>query len=86
MRTNNTQESTNITKMKTTKWILTLMAVTLAGIAFAASGCKSGCCSAEKPAAVQSHAVQYTCAMHPEILQDKPGNCPKCGMALTEKP
>lgn len=25
---------------------------------------------------------QYTCPMHPEIIQDHPGNCPKCGMAL----
>ena len=25
---------------------------------------------------------QYTCPMHPEVLQDHPGNCPKCGMAL----
>ena len=24
----------------------------------------------------------YTCPMHPEIVQDHPGNCPKCGMAL----
>ncbi|MCE9586804.1 MAG: copper-translocating P-type ATPase [Verrucomicrobia bacterium] len=24
----------------------------------------------------------YTCPMHPEILRDKPGDCPKCGMAL----
>ncbi|HFB66692.1 MAG TPA: YHS domain-containing protein, partial [Aeromonadales bacterium] len=24
----------------------------------------------------------YTCPMHPEIHEDKPGNCPKCGMAL----
>ena len=24
----------------------------------------------------------YTCPMHPEIRQDKPGNCPICGMAL----
>ncbi len=33
---------------------------------------------AEEPASVS----QYTCPMHPEILQDKPGACPKCGMAL----
>ena len=26
--------------------------------------------------------TQYTCPMHPEILQDHPGDCPKCGMAL----
>jgi Cu+-exporting ATPase len=24
----------------------------------------------------------YTCPMHPEIQQDGPGSCPKCGMAL----
>jgi Cu+-exporting ATPase len=27
-------------------------------------------------------AAQYTCPMHPQILQDKPGSCPICGMAL----
>nr|WP_326511331.1 copper-translocating P-type ATPase [Cocleimonas sp. KMM 6896] len=26
--------------------------------------------------------TQYTCPMHPEIIQDHPGSCPKCGMAL----
>ncbi|NGN43948.1 heavy metal translocating P-type ATPase [Mesorhizobium sp. CGMCC 1.15528] len=26
--------------------------------------------------------TQYTCPMHPEIVRDKPGSCPKCGMAL----
>ena len=25
---------------------------------------------------------QYTCPMDPEIIQDHPGSCPKCGMAL----
>jgi len=24
----------------------------------------------------------YTCPMHPEIRQDRRGNCPKCGMTL----
>ena len=24
----------------------------------------------------------YTCPMHPEVQQDHPGNCPKCGMSL----
>ncbi|SMG08502.1 heavy metal translocating P-type ATPase [Sphingobacterium psychroaquaticum] len=26
--------------------------------------------------------VEYSCPMHPEIVQDKPGNCPICGMDL----
>lgn len=30
-------------------------------------------------------AVQYTCTMHPEVISDKPGKCPKCGMKLVEK-
>jgi Cu2+-exporting ATPase len=30
----------------------------------------------------QNVAVQYTCPMHPEIIQDKPGSCPICGMNL----
>jgi P-type Cu+ transporter len=27
-------------------------------------------------------ATVYTCPMHPEIRQDRPGSCPKCGMTL----
>ena len=27
-------------------------------------------------------AAQYTCPMHPKILQDRPAICPLCGMAL----
>jgi Cu+-exporting ATPase len=26
--------------------------------------------------------TRYTCPMHPEVIQDGPGTCPKCGMAL----
>jgi len=29
--------------------------------------------------------VEYTCPMHPEVRQDHPGDCPKCGMALEPK-
>jgi P-type Cu+ transporter len=29
-----------------------------------------------------SSARKYTCPMHPEVLSDKPGACPICGMAL----
>lgn len=27
----------------------------------------------------------FTCPMHPEVISDKPGKCPKCGMELVEK-
>ena len=27
----------------------------------------------------------YTCPMHPEVGQDKPGDCPKCGMELESR-
>jgi len=30
-------------------------------------------------------AVEYTCPMHPEIVQIGPGSCPICGMALEPK-
>ncbi len=30
----------------------------------------------------KKEAVEYTCPMHPEVRQDHPGSCPKCGMAL----
>ena len=28
---------------------------------------------------------KYTCPMHPEVITDHPGNCPKCGMKLVPK-
>ncbi|HMH32168.1 MAG TPA: heavy metal-binding domain-containing protein [Puia sp.] len=27
----------------------------------------------------------YTCTMHPEVISDKAGKCPKCGMDLVKK-
>jgi FtsP/CotA-like multicopper oxidase with cupredoxin domain len=30
-------------------------------------------------------SVVYTCVMHPEVQESKPGTCPKCGMALIRK-
>jgi hypothetical protein len=27
----------------------------------------------------------YTCTMHPEVITNEPGKCPKCGMDLIKK-
>ncbi len=36
-----------------------------------------------EPAAQPASAPSaYTCRMHPEVISDKPGKCPKCGMTL----
>jgi len=36
----------------------------------------------EPPAVEATAGTIYTCSMHPEIRQDHPGNCPRCGMTL----
>ena len=59
------------------------------GFYFCSAGCK-GKFEAEpakylgdRPAPEPMKAgTQYTCPMHPEIIRDKPGSCPICGMAL----
>lgn len=37
------------------------------------------------PLQQKQQPVIYTCPMHPEVQQSKPGTCPKCGMALVRK-
>jgi Cu+-exporting ATPase len=36
----------------------------------------------EEKALPEGRTRQYTCPMHPEVVQDEPGSCPICGMAL----
>ncbi len=38
--------------------------------------------SREKAAGGTDTSDEYTCPMHPEVRQQGPGSCPKCGMAL----
>jgi len=38
--------------------------------------------TAATDATVSAPATWYTCGMHPEVVEDHPGDCPKCGMKL----
>ena len=64
-----------------TKWILSsIAALTLGFATLGVTGCgKSGHEHSD------GHAHQYTCSMHPDVVKDAPGDCPKCGMKLVEK-
>src|SRR5258708_36667858 len=42
----------------------------------------TNCSSGDQHAAKE--AGQYTCSMHPQVVQDKPGSCPICGMDLVK--
>lgn len=39
-----------------------------------------------KPATGELSSEAYTCVMHPQVAEPKPGKCPICGMALDKKP
>jgi hypothetical protein len=39
----------------------------------------------EEKAPAQEAGTTYTCPHHPEVVSDKPGSCPKCGMDLEPK-
>ena len=41
--------------------------------------------TAPEPMSEMAEGTEYTCPMHPEIIQIGPGSCPKCGMALEPK-
>ena len=46
-----------------------------------AAGEQTPAASAAAPMEAPAGTI-YTCPMHPEVQQDHPGNCPKCGMSL----
>ncbi|GAA4310230.1 efflux RND transporter periplasmic adaptor subunit [Nibribacter koreensis] len=43
------------------------------------------CFTACKKEREEANGMEYTCPMHPQIVQDKPGSCPICGMDLVAK-
>jgi Cu(I)/Ag(I) efflux system membrane fusion protein/cobalt-zinc-cadmium efflux system membrane fusion protein len=39
----------------------------------------------QEDAATGGENIEYTCSMHPQVVQDEPGNCPICGMELVPR-
>jgi multidrug efflux pump subunit AcrA (membrane-fusion protein) len=60
-----------------TLWLL----LTTVGAGVFIAGCSKG--HDQSGAAAQETKTLYTCGMHPQVIQDHPGNCPICGMKLT---
>ncbi|MDB5258548.1 MAG: hypothetical protein JWM14_3243 [Chitinophagaceae bacterium] len=63
------------------KAILSLVAVMVLSIAVASCENKEH----DRTEHNASSSEVYTCPMHPEVISDKPGSCPKCGMDLVKK-
>ncbi len=68
--------------------VLAVLALTLAAVG--AAGCSRTKSDANPPVASAAApdkpageaATKYTCSMDPDVMSDKPGKCPKCGMNL----
>ena len=41
-------------------------------------------CKNKKTEVTTKSDTYFTCSMHPQVMQDKPGDCPICGMKLIE--
>ena len=71
------------------RWLAGLgrLAVLLAGLAATACSGKPDAPEAAMGTtpAIAPAAVVYTCPMHPQIIRDKPGDCPICGMNLVKR-
>lgn len=66
--------------MKKTSWIY--IVVLIVAVSFI-----QACNSTETKEAKTTSASEelYTCSMHPQVLENHPGNCPICGMKLIKK-
>ena len=62
------------------KYGLALVVISIIGIAIYFFAKKS-----DNHSEMEHQNEVYTCSMHPEIIRDKPGNCPICGMTLVKK-
>ena len=62
------------------KYSLVVIVISIIGIAIYLFAMKS-----DNHSEMEHQNEVYTCSMHPQIIRDKPGNCPICGMTLVKK-
>ena len=60
--------------------VLVIFMVTLSACSNSGTQDKS-----KESTSIAGEKIVYTCPMHPEIISDKPGQCPKCGMELVKR-
>jgi len=59
--------------------------LTIAALILLLASCKNNRAKDTREAKHSGHGeVYYTCSMHPQVMKDKPGNCPICGMKLIQ--
>jgi len=62
--------------------IIYLMLAVYLGVASCSNSTEK---SESKESKEETKEIIYTCPMHPEVISDKPGTCPKCNMELVKK-
>ncbi|HEX9829564.1 MAG TPA: heavy metal-binding domain-containing protein [Bacteroidota bacterium] len=71
--------------MRKTIMLAVLAASTVYGLTFIAARGEDAQQQARQDSAATRQAELYYCPMHPDVTSAKPGECPKCGMALMKK-
>ena len=62
-----------------------VIALALIAGSFVFAACHSGTNAKTSTEKVVGQKEVYTCEMHPQVISNKPGKCPICGMELVKK-
>ena len=58
--------------------------IIVSGLIFLFAACKNSKVKDTRDEHAGHGEDYYTCSMHPQVMEDKPGNCPICGMKLIQ--